>query len=904
MRIKYLGLAAIALSLLSLPMSQAEAGRRVRVFGHKEQPQKPQHAQQAPGQRGEKPFAELIKDKVKIEGLFTFYRDTTDNSLLMEIKPDQFGPIYLCNGTRSAAEGSFFDNASMGEAYPFYFQRVGKSIMMMEKNTRLQADSSSTTFKAVQHGISDNLRASTEVKSMPEDSTKAILIDPADLFVQDASNLSYFLGQAAGMGIRFDKRNSYFGDIKSFPENSEIDVHLHYETGKPMNGATLASPYDMYHVYHYSIASIPADDGYVPRLTDDRVGSFLTMYMDYTHMDTYSPYVRYINRWNLKKKNPDARISEPVKPIVYWVENTWPKEYRDAVAEGIEFWNKSFEKIGFRNAIIAKQMPDTATWDPADVRYNTVRWMVMPGGGYAVGPSHANPWTGELYDADVRVSADFIRYMYNNMDYYIKPVSYDGSTPEKEDPLKEWKEYERQHDPYYCDYDAESAQEAAFGYSYLMATEGDLANKDSLTHEYVYSYIVNLVAHEVGHTLGMRHNFKGSSIYPLKDINSRQFTLENATGGSVMDYVPPNIAEKGQPQGEFYASVPGPYDDWFIQYAYSEFDGKTPEEEWPALQEIASKAGDPKLAYGTDEDAFGSGPQGIDPVCMLFDQGQNPLNYCDLRMRMTHDLWKNSMKDFEKKGMGYQQVLRAFTTGWRAFIESANFASRQVGGIYHTRDHVGDSPGNLPFKPVSYAQQKRAMKFLADNIFAADAFDLPSDLVNKLQGERLPDFTGAMFSQGSIDYPLHARVLSVQNRAINYLYSPVLLARLVNNLERYAPGEQKYTMADEFGDLRRAIWGELNGPSNVNSYRRQLQLLHLKRLTQMYLMDSSVLPSDAITLAADDLDIIEAGAKKALSSNKLDDMTRAHFKEVLRQIESAKGAKRDYVSPTISVRRG
>ncbi len=900
MRIKHLGLAALALALLSLPVSQAEAGRRVRLFGQHPQEQKAQKPQR-PAKRGEKPFDELIKDRVKIEGLFTLYRDTTDNSLLMEIKPEQFGPIYLCNETRSAAEGAFFDNGSMAGAFPFYFKRVGDNIMMMEKNTRLQADSTSPTFKAVQNGISDNLWASTGVKSTPQDSTEAILIDPSDLFVKDAGNLSYFLGQAGRTGIRFDGKNSYFGEVKSFPMNTEIDVHLHYMTSKPMNGATLASPYDMFHIYHYSISTIPEDDGYVPRLADDRVGHFMTMYMDYTHMDTYSPYVRYINRWNLKKKNPDARVSEPVKPIVYWVENTWPKEYRDAVAEGIEFWNQAFEKIGYRNAIIAKQMPDTATWDPADVRYNTVRWMVMPGGGYAVGPSHANPFTGELYDADIRVSADFIRYMYNNMEYYIQPVSYDGSTPEKFDPLKEMKEFEREHNPFYCDYASESAQEAAFGYAYLMSTSGDLANKDSLTQEYVYSYIVNLVAHEVGHTLGMRHNFKGSSIYPLNEIQSRKFTREHATGGSVMDYVPPNIPPKGQPQGEFYASVPGPYDDWYIEYTYSDFGGKTPEEDWPYLEKIAARAGDPDLAYGTDEDAFGSGPMGIDPDCMLFDQGQNPLNYCDMRIKMTRDLWSNSMKDFEKPGMGYQQVLRAFSSGWRAYLESVNFASRQVGAVHHNRFHVGDAPGTLPFKPVSAAQQKRAMKFLADNVFAADAFDLPASLVNKLQPERLYDFTGRMFSS-SIDYPLHARVLRVQNMAINYLYNPVLLARLQNNLERYAPGEEKYTMENMFTDLRRSIWGELNGPSDVNSYRRQLQLLHLKRLGQMYLMDSSVFPSDAITLAANDIDVIEGAAKKALQSNNINNMTRAHLKEVLRQIDSIKGAKRDYTN--VSAPRG
>ncbi len=867
--------------------ADAVAGRRVRTAPGKKAAEKA-----APAKKDKdklKSFAEQIKDKVSVEGLFTFYHDTTDNSMLMAVKPEQLGPVFLCGETRSQSEGAYFDNGSMRRSFPFYFERVGKQVLMMEKNLRVRADTAATLHRAVASGISDHLYASTKVQSKPDDSTGAILVNPADFFIRDAQNVGYLLGQRAKTGISFDKGTSYFKDVKSFPHNSEIDVKLHYKTSKPITATTMQNPYSMFHTYHYSLSTLPETD-YVPRLADDRIGYFMTQYQDYTNLDSESPYVRYIERWHLKKKNPTARISEPVEPIVFWVENTVPEEYRDAVAEGIEFWNPAFEKIGFRNAIVAKQMPDDADWDPADVRYSTVQWIVIPGGGYAVGPSRANPFTGQIYDADIRVSVDFIRHMFTNMQNFIKPVSAEALPT---GPLNGLTDF-LPDTGMYVDYRAESAREAAFGLAYALGTVDDLVDKDSLTREYVHSYLVELIAHEVGHTLGLRHNYKASTIYSLDQISDPEFTRKNSTVGTIMDYAPPNIGGPNRPQGEFYASVPGPYDNWAIEYGYSEFAAKTPHEELPKLKEIASRAAEFDLIYATDEDAFGNSTKGIDPLCNLFDLGDDPLAYCEHGVSLTDELWRNSMDDFEIPGESFQRVLRAFQTGWRSYFASAQYATKYIGGIHHNRFHVGDKDGTLPFRPVLAADQRRAMAFLADKIFAPDAFDLPADLLNKLQPERFPDFNFSVYYVAQVDYPIHAMALRMQNLTINRLYSPYILRRLIDNLERYQPGEKPYTMYEMFGDLRRAIWGELDRPENVNSFRRQLQMVHLNRLVQIYLSGMYTFPADARTLAANDLNTLESKIKQALKSTAINEMTKAHLKEVQRQIEAAKGAKKNY----------
>ncbi len=832
-----------------------------------------------------KPFAKLIKDKVKIEGLFTFYHDTVDNSVLMAINPEHFGPIYLFGSARSSGDGTFYDAGYGIGTFPFYFKKVGKKILLMEKNLRVRADTSSTMFKAVAAGISDHLFTSLDIKSKPEDSTESVLIDPSSLFITDYSNTGYYLGKAK-KGFSFDSKNSYYVQLKSFPENSEIDVKLHYKSRQPNSGVTLQSGKSFYHQYHYSISAIPETD-YVPRLADDRIGHFETMYMDYTELDHQSPYVRYVNRWGLKKKNPDARISEPVKAIVYWIENTVPPEYRDAIAEGIEFWNPAFEKIGFRNAIVAKQMPDTASWDPLDIRYSVIRW-IFTQRYLAVGPSRANPFTGQIYDADIGMSSDGVRGMYTVADEYIAPISFDGQLIEEEEfnPLSQQSEIA-------CTFAQELAEHSAFALTYLYSNIGDMADKDSLTKEYVHSYIADVIAHEVGHTLGFRHNFKASTVYTLDQMNDREFTEKNSLMGTVMDYGPPNIAGKDNTQGEFFASTPGAYDYWLVEYAYSDFGAENPEDETEQLNKIASRSAEKGLTYSTDYDIGRNNRYAVDPYSNAFDLGDDPLAYSELRVKLIRDLWSNTLSKFEKPGVSYEKIRRVFSRGLRYYRYSALYAARYIGGLIHNKNYVGAEGGTVPFTPVPASEQKRAMNFLRDKVFAADAFNISSDILNRLQHTRKQTYRSSFYGS-PIAYPWHQHILSIQNTALNILYMPPVLGRLVNNLDRYKKDEERYTMHDMFRDTRRAIWGEITGPSNVNSHRRQLQLAHLTRIVRIYLSGSFMYPADARTLAANDLDILESAAKRAASSAAINDMSKAHFKEVLRQIKAAKNSEKEY----------
>jgi hypothetical protein len=841
---------------------------------------------------GLKAFDELTKDKVIIEGLFTFYRDTTDNSVLMAIRPEQIEKIYLCGLSLSQGDGAFSEGGRMYYDFPFYFRRVANSILLMEKNLRVRADSTAAMFDAVQDGISDGLVASSAVKSLPQDSTKAILVDPQAFFVRDVRNLAFFLGQAARLGIRFDNANSYFGELKSFPQNTEIDVHLHYQSSQPQAGVALANAYSFFNVFHFSLSTLPESD-YVPRLVDDRIGYFTDIYQEYNRVDTETPYVRMINRWHLKKEFPEARISDPVEPIVFWVENTVPEEYRDAIAEGIEMWNMAFEKIGFRNAVVAKIMPDTATWDPADVRYNCVRWLVAKNYPYvAIGPSWSNPLTGQVYAADVGIVADGIRAFYETLERRVRPLTETALGTEEYNPYGDsLPTVDFQHlmaaEP------MSMVQEAAFGLSYLQ-TAADASVADSLTKTFIRSFLTFLVAHEVGHTLGFRHNFMASTAFTLDEINNPEFTKTHSSIGSLMEYPAANVAGPGKTQGEFYPSVPGPYDYWMVEYGYSDFGAKTPEEELPRLQEIASRAAGPGLMYATDEDDFGGSVRALDPRANVWDLGSDPLAFLDHEIALSKDIQTTLVTRFEKPGARYQKVRAVVSSSFSPYYRAATIAPRYVGGLYHNRYHVGDATGQLPYEVVPASEQRRAVAFLKMHVFNPSEFVLSADLLNKMQGETLDDFENTVNTRPTMDYPLHTVALSIQETALSRLYAPVLLNRLVENVNRFKPGEEPYTMHEMFADIRSSIWGDGGMPEATNSFARQMQMSHLARIINIFLSPTLEFPPDARTLASNDLDLIESIAQKARASSALDEMSRAHFKDVERQILAARNAQMQY----------
>ncbi len=846
----------------------------------------------------EKKFDEVVKDMEVIKGLFTFYRNAEENKVLMEILPEQLEKTFLFAGTVDQAVGERGLYASqMGDSFPFVFRRVGKNIQWVEKNTNFIAASQTPAARYTARSFTDAIIGSVKMQSKPHPDRKSVLIDVSEMFLSDLPGFAIALNQVyEPTNYRFEKEKSAIGTVKSFPENSLIQIGLHYATDNPRTfSVTLPDPRSIPMVVKYELSTLK-ETGFKPRVADDRVGHFTTVQQDYTSDRPSEPYVRYIARWQLEKADPTAKLSPPKQPIVFWLENTIPLEYRESVKEGILLWNKAFERLGFKDAIVVKQQPDDADWDPDDIRYSMIRWFTGVDAGFAIGPSRANPYTGQIYDAHIGFSEVLTRYVRRESEELVGPVVQPSQAE-----FTLWPAAWSRNSRYQCDYAQGLTQQAAFARSVLDA-RGTVAPE--VEEEYMREFLISIVAHEVGHTLGLRHNFRASTILKVDDLYDLKKTTELSQSSSVMDYNPIVIAPKGKPQGHFMPITLGPYDYWAIEYAYRPIAG----DEKAELAKIAMRDTDPLVPYATDEDTLGTvSPQSMDPMDNQFDQSDDPIAFFRDRLNVVEELWAAEQSKLAQPGEGYQIMRRAMGRGLSEYQRGLLTVSKYIGGIYHYRDHVGDPHGRVPYVPVPADKQREALDFLRHYAFSEKAFQLPPGLLNKMAIERLPGLDFFSYFTQRLDFPWHDTVLGLQRPVLDRIYHPLVLARMEDNQLRFAANEKPFTMADLFSGLDASIWSELDaGATSISSLRRNLQREQLKHLIRLALRmpappppppppagislrfpPSPRPPEDATTLARASLLDIQTKIQKALAGGTVTDTTtRAHLEETQARIAS------------------
>ncbi len=361
----------------------------------------PRSTVQADDEHHEKKFEDF--DKVtkgaKVhEGLFKLYRK--DDRLLAEILPYQLDKPFLCPISIARGIGMGGHTLNFGDQWVLVFRRVGDKLHLVRRNVRFQAKKNSSVAVAVETTYTDSVLMSLKIHSV-HPGRNSVLINLNDIFMTDFAQL--------GRGW-FDASRSTWHKVKTFPRNIELQVAATY--GSAGRGDTVIDRRGTTIVIHYGLCELP-DSGYQPRLADDRVGYFLSAVKDFSSDSKETPFVRYVNRWRLERAEPvdskrPHKLSAPKKKIVFWIEKSVPEEYRAYVREGILEWNKAFEKIGFRDAIEVRQQ-ENEDFDPEDINYNTFRW-VANDEGYAMGPSRANPLTGEIFDADIIFDASMVRY--------------------------------------------------------------------------------------------------------------------------------------------------------------------------------------------------------------------------------------------------------------------------------------------------------------------------------------------------------------------------------------------------------------------------------------------------------------------------------------------------------------
>ncbi len=818
-------------------------------------------------------FSKVIEDSKSYQGYFTLYQKK--ENLYCEIQPSQLNKPFLLMASiaRGIGTGYILSGMTMDE-WLLEWKRVGDKVHLVRKNVRFRADKGSPIGEAVNLGYSDSVLFALKLESV-HPQKKSLLVNISPVFISDLLPLAGNLG-----GARFDKARSTWGAIKAFPKNVELRVNAVYSGGGSRE--TVPDSRGMQVAVHYSLAQLPNND-YQPRLADDRMGHFMTTVKDYSLQTSDEPFIRYVNRWHLEKADKDAKLSPPKEPIIFYIEKTVPHRFRPYVRQGILEWNKAFEKAGFIDAIEARIQQDHEDWDPEDARYNTIRWIV--GASFAIGPSRVNPLTGQILDADILVGESWIRYWQREWTTFFDELEH-----EREHPID--------HDSrFHCQMATGLARQMGFMASVLQA-RGVMDDGGELPEEFIGQALKALIMHEVGHTLGIRHNFKASTIHTLEELNKKK---DQALVGSVMEYDAVNIAPEGKKQGHYYSPTIGPWDYWVVEYAYKPISGNKPEAELPELQKIASRAATSELRYGTDGDASSYQNRDLDPLVNRWDMGADPLEFAKQRREIVAGLWDEIADKVTTDGMGYQRVRRAFRSLLGEYTSSMYLAARFIGGQYHHRDHKGDKDGRLPYVPVSAKKQREALAFIKEHALSDKVFDFPPELLNSIAITRWSDWGTSSNNSSRLDYPIHDVILRNQSQILRRLLDANVLSR-VQDTELKFSGEDVFTMPELFTGITDAVWVELdknadakqwtNSDAFISSFRRGLQREHLKQLIKLVLAADSGTPEDARSLARLHLTQINNRLKDVLQSSKakLDEYSVAHLEESQDRVEKALAA--------------
>lgn len=789
-------------------------------------------------------FADATKDMQALDGLFTLYRfdpndkDRDSEKLLCKI------PRALLNEDLLLATSIAAGGPMTGYQWADWLVRweiVGTNLKLVTPDYSYQSSEDKPVGDVVKRTYNERYLAALPIVAMTPGGDP--LIDFGALL---KSNLAEV--QQLGGAVRADL--STWAKVKVFPDNVLVETDL--ALGGASGGHSVGVA--------YSFQRLPKLGGYKARAADERVGYFTTERVDWGKpAEVRENLDRYVNRWNLEKKDASLDLSPPKKPITFYIEKTVPVQWRRWVRAGIEEWNKAYEKIGFVDAVVVQQQTEDNEFkdlDPEDSRYNFFRWIVS-GRAFAMGPSRADPRTGQILDADIIMDDSFIRAWMHSLDTLVPAKIADIPEPAlkqfgtdfpellplltgrqsletlrtaglREQDIVQWNAatdmLQKQGREQMCCSHAEGMmQQLAVMQLAMVATSAGKKIPENLLGE----AIKEVVAHEVGHTLGLRHNFKGSSWLTMEEARKRRDTTDEPTTGSVMDYNPLLFFADDEPEKVRHFITPciGPYDYLAIEYGYR-VPGKGDKSEDDMLKDVAARTSQPGLHYATDEDT--TGIYSPDPLVNRYDFSSDPIAYARTRLELSDKLIGNVADWSVKDGEPRYFVTRAFNTLFNEKGRNFSYVSRVIGGQYHNRDRKGDPDARSPLVLVDPDMQRSAMKLLAETVLREDFYKYAPDLLNSLAASR---WEGSM----RIDYPIHDRILNMQVAALYPMVSPVTLQR-VYDAELKSTSANKFTAAELLTSTREMVWPQLEkvGDRNytdaqpfISSIARNLQVEYL-----------------------------------------------------------------------------
>ncbi len=824
-----------------------------------------------------KTIEELTKGFDKTEGLFTLFRklEKNEQKLLAEVKQSQIGPLFLLQSTFATGNAARITAGRPANDIVWRFERTPDDRLILSTPNLWYRSSDPNLKKAVERDFPDAFLAGFPILARSE-SRKTVLIDFTGIFDGSVTGLNTALqidGPQRGLvdSYALDSDLSFYEGVKNFPTNLVVDVRYNFKRiGPPSPGGASPAQADARSLpvrVTYNLYALP-QGGYQPRLADPRIGFFVngqlsegrSGFQSFDDDAAADPRVVYINRWNLRKKDPNSKLSAPVKPITFYLDTSIPVAYRDAVRQGILGWNRAFEPLGFQGAIEVKDAPANE-WDTADMRFNTIRWVASPPVGssaYAVALLRENPLTGEIINAGINVNSNFVRVAYQEKQEIINPL---------DDVRKVIDKGQFQHGAA-CEIDEGWHQNAISGLESAQLAGLPLDNKT-----YVNQLLRGIIAHEFGHILGLRHNFLSSTYLSPAQLENPQFVRQNGVSASVMDYVGFNAfgLKSGAP---LFSSGPGKYDQWAISYGYTPFQVASPGAEKPFLKRIAARTNEPGLAYQSDELA-----DGYDPTIVRYDLSSDPLAYAEKSFDETRQLLRTLGARKPKTGETYLSFTRRLRGLIRANGRDAAIPARYVGGAISRRVVRGDKGEKPSFAPVPLAQQRRALDILARRVFAPGAFAIPASYLTKTAADPY-DFDDPVADAA---FPLREDIARVKVSVLASLFEGERLTRIANTTWKFPT--QTLGFPELFATVRGGVWGKIGAKSQFSAEQRDLARAHLRILTN-FSTEKAPAPADARLVAFSELKTLKTALQGPRKTSP-DALTRLFFADALRRIDAA-----------------
>ncbi|HEY5095644.1 MAG TPA: zinc-dependent metalloprotease [Candidatus Eremiobacteraceae bacterium] len=818
-------------------------------------------------------------------GLFTVWRK--DDHVYLELTPAQLDHDFIETIVPGTGAGGWFivwGNTDHLPAMLVRFERIGDKVAITWPNTSFAAQNGSPAALAIARNFPQSVEGVGQITAT-DAKTGDVIFDASPL-LQDELDFNNIINPSLNVAdtpkeYRLDDSRTFFGPTKSFPNNVLIEADQTWATSAAHVLDTAPDARSVQIRVEYNFAEPPGDVDYTPRYADDRVGIYDDIYLQFDRDQQQERQLRYLIRWNMQPSDPSKRISPAKHPMIMYISNTIPVRYRASIKGAVLAWNAAFERIGISDALQVRDQPSDPNWDPDDIRYNVIRWVPewQPSFG-ADSQTLYDPRTGQEFRTGILLSADSVG-LANWIDN-IDPVGHGGAgqSPASEE-------------------DAFVQQDRAFGAAALEVMNPLWG--DRLPDWYVDDAMRSTVLHEMGHNMGMQHNFIGSEAYTAKDLQSLDFTRRYGTTSSVMEYAPLNIWPKGYGQGMYFADALGPYDYYAIRFGYAPIPGATtPDAEWPTLERWAQGWSDPKYRYASDEDVSWGDGHAADPRAQTGDLTNDSLSWCAVRFGLVHSLVSTLDSRLPRTGQPYQFERNAFQAFFRQDAALARIGENFIGGQYLSRAHRGDPGAAAPIVPVPRAEQERALALLDRFVFSPDAWNYSPVLLSHLgysewSGYGYVGWTGygnlpfwAYNPPAQHDVSIVEAIGGLQQNTIDAMFKPAVLSRIERNpLE--SPSGPTLTLADLFDHLQATVYGDLSKGSlrDIPLLQRNLQERYAQTLATVATAPAEGTPFEAQALAREHLAALGHNVDLSLRGTSLDAATRAHLDALRARVAKA-----------------